>query len=245
MKIILHTAKAPINARTEFAQSTWKGNFELRVVECERTAKDIGCTRGCYYVKDIYDKSLELNDDDIFCYINSDCALVPEWTDIIVPIIAKFGCAYSHRVEVSKFGRMFHANDFINHNTSLGVDFMAFTPAWWKAHRDKFPDGVIGHEGHDFPIVYYMRKSGFDRMPPVIWHERHLSFWNRPHNLQDHPVQKEVRRRLVEWTKTEPGSERYLSKGAYLFCSIYTPNEYFHYSDLHQRQLQRWKYVGP
>lgn len=200
----LHTARAPENARTIFAKKTWGDH---RVIDCARTAKDIGCDRGCFYVKDIFDKSL--NSDDIFAYANNDVALVPEWRDAIVNAVLAYGCAYSHRVDVPKFEKIYGMQDLIQQRSYPGADLFAFTPAWWREHRDTFPDVVLGYEGWDFAAQWLMRESGFDRLPVLCYHEAHQAFWSRSENLQNHPVQKVCRERLTKWAK-EAGAQGHI-----------------------------------
>jgi hypothetical protein len=220
MKIILATSKAPHNERSDFAMSTWIGADEVREIECARTAADIGCKRGCFYVKDVFDQALALEPDDIFIYLNNDCALASGWRDILVPAVQKFGCAYSHRAIVAKFFKPLTMKDISRLPADLGTDLMAFQPAWWLKYRDEFPEGVFSHEGFDFAVAWYMRKAGFDRIPPILYHEKHASFWNKALNLQHNPVQIVVRKRLTEWA-CKVGAQKYLGSN-YLFKSIYT-----------------------
>ena len=220
MKVILATAKAPHNRRSDFAMRTWVGADEVREIECARTAADIGCRRECFYIKDLYDESLKLAPDDIFVFMNNDCALVSGWADVLIPAVYQFGVAYSHRAIVQKFTKPLSLKDIANLKTDLGMDLIAFRPAWWMKYRDEFPDAVHSHEGYDFAAIWYARKEGFDRMPAIIYHEAHPSFWNRSENLQNDPVQKHVRKLLTEWAH-KVGAQKYLGSN-YLFKSIYT-----------------------
>ena len=212
MKMVIFTVKSPDNPRNEFAQRTWLG-AEVHIIDCERTTKT-----GCFYVRDVFDKAL-LIPGDAYVFMNSDIALVPEWLDIIAPAVEKFGVAYAHRVDVTKFSKQLTLKDLAQSKANLGMDLFAFKPEWWQKYRNEFPDGIIGREGWDFAAVFYARKTGFDRIPPIIYHEAHPSFWNRQHNLQGHPDQKEARKTLTEWAH-KVGAQKYLGSN-YLFKSIY------------------------
>lgn len=217
-RVILLSAEGPPNARTVFAEKTWCDAEIHHLKIIHRDARDIGDERGCYYVKDLLDFSLMLS-GDVFVYINNDVALVPEWKNVILPFVSQFGCAFGHRLEVKKFEkRLSLAECNADQMPYCGADIIAFTPAWWKAHRDNFPDAVLGYEGWDFVAQWLMRKSGFRSMPTVCYHEMHNSYWKDV--LTTHPAQIKVRNTLVEWAKAN-GAEKYLwAPNGYLFKSM-------------------------
>lgn len=216
-RVILLTATGAENKRTEFAQGTW-GGAEIHRLNLLRNAADIGCDRGCYYVKDVMDMSLVMS-GDVFVYVNNDIALVENWKEHVLPAVKKYGCAFSNRLNIPSFLPMnFHE---VNSGTAYcGADLFAFTPEWWKKQRDSFPDVVLGYEGWDFVMQWLMLRSGFQRLPTLCYHENHASFWSRPENLELHPAQKICRERLITWARNN-GAEKYLfAPHGFLFKSM-------------------------
>jgi hypothetical protein len=226
--IVLATALAPHNRRTDFAMSTWTG--DVREIECARTAADIGCTRGCYYFKDVFDEALKLAPDDVFCYLNNDVALVPEWT-MLVPQARARGCAASNRIDIAKFTRPLDLSQIMGGERFPGKDLFVFTPAWWRQVRDDLPDVVLGYEGFDFVLFWKMQENGARFSLPVCYHERHEAFWRQPENIHENPVQAYNRKLCREWIIARGGAPA-CANGFYcpfLFGSIHE-GENFHLS---------------
>jgi hypothetical protein len=159
--------------------------------------------------------------------VNNDIALVPEWMEAVVPAVLAHGCAYSHRVDVNKFSQHHTMQEFAQARGYPGADLFAFTPAWWKAQRDHFPDkAVLGYEGWDFVMQWIMRKSGFDKLPYLCYHEQHQAFWARSENLQSHPVQTIIREQLTQWAK-ENGAQGHIgAQHNFLFHGILNEDDW-------------------
>ncbi len=196
-RVILLTADGPQSPRTEFARSTHTG-AEYHIVKCMRTASDMGDEKGCYYVNDIFDLSLQLS-GDVFCYVNNDVALVPEWKDVLLPAVKEFGCAFSQRMDVPKFDKPLTLADLPGKPSYIGTDVFAFTPQWWRETRDNFPLLPLGYEGWDAVMTYLMCQSGFKRGPMICYHESHgVAWWNQTHRDR-HPAILANRQRQVTW----------------------------------------------
>ncbi len=197
--IVIATAKAPHNRRVDFATNTWTRADKVVEIECARSD-----SRGCYYAKDVYDAALRLAPGDIFCYLNNDVALVPEWPDIIVPEVRRNSCACSGRVEVERFETPLHLYDLNHADAFEGRDFFAFTPGWWRQVRGTIPDLLLGYDSYDFVICETMHQCGAMPLPPVCYHEIHPAFWRLPENIDNHPGQVYNRELRLQWLANKP-----------------------------------------
>jgi hypothetical protein len=202
MKIILATAKAPHNRRVEFAMRTWVG-AEIREIECRRTSAELGDARECYFFKDVYDESLNLEPDQLFCYLNNDVALVPEWQEILIPAVQSFGSAASSRVEVPKFEEQLKLNQIRGGCSHGGKDVFAFFPAWWQQVRNSLPDLLLGYAGYDFVVFKTMLETGGKEVEPICFHETHIPFWRTV--PPDHPVYIKERELCEKWGTEKEG----------------------------------------
>lgn len=212
--IVIATAKAPHNQRVEFAMSTWTGANEVREIECTRTSADIGDSRKCYYAKDVYNEALKLKPDDIFVYLNNDVALVPEWSQIVIPHVETKGCASSNRIDILKFEHHLVLDQIIHGVKFPGKDLFAFTPAWWYQVRGEIPDVLLGYEGYDFVMWWTMLQSGAPELVPICYHEAHVPFWRKEENIHVHPGQCHNRTLCKEWAISK-GAQCWLSNPAY------------------------------
>jgi hypothetical protein len=192
MKIVVATAKAPHNRRVDFAMNTWTG-AEIVEIECER----VGDSRGCYYFKDVFDFAFKLNSDDIFCYLNNDVALVPEWLEIIVPTVQSFGSVDGPRVEVAKFETPLTLNQIVNGTRHGGRDIFAFKPQWWREVHDNLPDLLLGYEGFDFVVTKTIDHTGGQDIAPICYHEKHIPVWQT--KLLGHSVRDREKALLEKW----------------------------------------------
>jgi len=211
-RVLLFTTGPSNNKRAQFALKTFQDSgvefHEIR--NLARCVQDEAAGFMAFYIKDLFDFSRILS-GDIFVFINNDCALIPEWKEIVLPAVARYGCAFSRRVDVKRFNRYLTLEDIRGKGGYIGADLAAFTPAWWERRRDEFPDVAIGMEGWDAALQWIMHCDGFEEIQPVCYHQVHSdSFWRRPSVLQDHPAQKEQRRRLIEWAEKN-GLSRFLN----------------------------------
>ncbi len=105
---------------------------------------------------------------------------------------------YSHRRNFTRFPKriLSSAEIAVRGEEFVGVDMVAFTPAWWASNKDKFPDLVLGCEGWDWVFKYW---PGAIRLPDCVYHEYHYPpYWmaNR-----DCPGERWNKRLVWEWAK--------------------------------------------
>lgn len=155
----------------------YKTDPEMRTAD-----KTLGDARAVPYVRDMIEKGLGLveGDDDIVLVTNSDVGFSVGFANDLRKQCAVFGACFGYR---SDFGRLgdeaasFGKVETMAGHWSGGLDVMAFTVGWLKAHGDKLPDCVLG--SRDWDIVYrdiikYLRGG---ELVASHWHETHHSDW--------------------------------------------------------------------
>jgi hypothetical protein len=209
-------------ARLARAASTWKHGF-LREVPTEvlrRTSdKVMNDTRRLPFIKDLVEyilgwsfpeqvrDVLHLPDTpmvktirDSECLImltNTDTCLCSNVTQILLDEV-NVQLMYSHRRNFTRFPkRILSSAEIAERGDEFkGVDMVAFTPAWWRENRDKFPDLVLGCEGWDWVFKYW---PGAKQLPDCVYHEYHYP----PYWMANRQCPAEIwnKRRVWEWAK--------------------------------------------
>lgn len=212
--LLLHYKYTPKDTdaarRNDFAYETWKNLLrtdpDLIMVDVgpfKRDSSSVGCSRRTAFVKDLFDEGsrlARLHDADVL-YINNDVAVVSSTTAAVREQLRRYPCCCGQRKDVPKFSAVLQDRHLQSQISNGGTDLFAFTSDWWDSVRGKFPDVLLGTEGWDFVMKCYIRSSGFTKMPVVVYHENHCSFWKRPENLTKSPAQVHNRKLCIEWAK--------------------------------------------
>lgn len=195
-------------------------NIVYREEDVIRNGSTIGDKRKLPFVKDMIDWAVSKSwEGSILCLTNTDNCLTPEAPYVIREHMVKGDCCYSRRVDVAD-AKIPYTRDMLARSKSYaGKDLFAFTPDWWRRHRDDFPDLLLGCEGWDHVMSVLMNASSEHAKidPPIVYHERHTPYWSRaPRN---DPGQAHNRRLCIQWA-VKSGHKNHLTSGRYLFAAI-------------------------
>ena len=187
--------------RMQQAQETWKEFYkrdrygvlqaEFKLEKEQRSSLDIGEKRAVPFIKDVFNFGINLYPDcRLFLYTNSDISLVKDGLDLIRGSLNKWGCGYSHRLDLDKkdFPKEFITKEQLIAllplgNWGAGSDTFFFTREWWEEVEEGFPDALVGFEGWDFCMTATMLRGGLPA--PIKWityHQKHLPYW-KEHRL--------------------------------------------------------------
>lgn len=180
--------------RNDFAASTWAPEYRTaRWVPLpfgegllRRSSGDapIHDERPIPFMHDVIELAMNLNpedlqDWDIIAWTNADSCFTPGLTGKMLEIVERHGCAYTHRWD-------FHTKivEPLTHEGLVrrgewypGTDACFFTVGWWRAHRDEYPDMLVGREQNDEVLRQLIKRHGGLEVPAAIYHEKHPSFW--------------------------------------------------------------------
>jgi hypothetical protein len=164
--------------RVHLALRTWELEYAhgwrsipLKPIEQTRDSSTIADSRPMPFVKDVIGNALLQNpaDTDIIAFTNADVCFCPGLTGWILDVVPRHGAAFF------------------------------FTVAWWKAHRDEYPDMILGREQCDEVLRQLVKRHGGIEIPGAIYHEKHPSFWDRPENHGPNPGNRHNRRLAKKW----------------------------------------------
>lgn len=198
--------------------------WELAIHELkpgQRSSADLGDPRKLPYIKDVIDfGAANAADDDILVFTNADTNLLGDVPNVVRDKLAAGACCYSRRVDVADAVLPYTREVLAQYRAHVGADLFAFSAGWWRAHRDEFPDLLIGCEGWDWIARRVLERHNPDAEinPAVIYHERHSPQWAWSKNIHANPGQQWNRRICEEWARDNgfesalfaPGESQYL-----------------------------------
>lgn len=153
------------------------------------------------YVKDLLDYAAArvYSDNDLIVLTNTDTCFSADLTELL----NYRQLAVGRRRDFQQLSDILAPNEVRNGQPYCGADLFAMTAGWWKAHRDEFPDMIIGCEAWDAVLAQLMLRRGAEETWDFVYHERHPSHWEQPHNKYSLPGQIHNLRlaatRLREW----------------------------------------------
>lgn len=124
------------------------------------------------YVKDLLDQSLIIQQPLVLA--NLDILPCPDIRRKLADALRKHGAVASYRREIPVFTH--HLSDAeIRKCTRVyaGIDLIAVTPAWWKEHRDKYPDMLFATEAWDYLLRWFIPENGGKLFHYLIYHVDH------------------------------------------------------------------------
>jgi|ERR1700722_87979 len=201
------------NPRILRARATWEDLrrdpdytiIEHRLVNGQRSSKDLGDTRTLPYITDIIDRGCTepATDKDIVVFSNSDVALVPEALAVLRQKMEKMDCCFSRRVDVLNFDTRHTLNTLKGKSAHVGADLFAFRIGWWKEHRDEIPAVFLAAEGWDAVSRWWCLKHNpkAEIETPICFHAVHRPFWSRPSQIHTNPAQIYNRKVCEEWVR--------------------------------------------
>lgn len=192
-KILLVTAPFDCQDSSEVrrfatARKTWEAHFNTGVVldfpldNPPRSSISIGDMRAIPYLRDLLDYGCaRAMPEDIVAYANLDlCFAANVVPQILTTIQASGGvcCAWRRNRK--------HRGDALPGSVRSaqmdgGIDLVAVTPAWWKAHRDKIPDMFVAGNFWDYCFRIYAEQEtkGTCYMDDGTFHEPHAGMMER------------------------------------------------------------------
>ena len=188
-----YPATGDAKRRNDYAMSTWSPHFNsgemlpLTVSDAAlpRTSADVGDDKPVPYIKDLFDLGAAMaQEEDIIVYANRDICLTQDAAEKIRESVAGSNgicCAIRRNIyRPLQPGKIYKT--VLNCWPDNGIDLFAVTPKWWREHREKIPDLLIGREAWD-AVFRWMAADELPAgstaflMDDVIYHEFHDSMW--------------------------------------------------------------------
>lgn len=185
--------------RYAFTKTTWEAEWPLAnwhpkpltdgmFKRNSRTVlKDV---RTVPFIKDMIELGIEhAADDDVIVLSNADTCFMKGIGKAILRDTKAFGALSAHRWDFDKGNEPEHHFDLMRGVWYCGCDLFAFTVAWWKKHRDEYPDMLLGTEAWDWMFRELIKLSGGPEWHTGTWHHRHTPFWHGPRVKNSNPAQ--------------------------------------------------------
>ena len=183
------------------AEATWV-DFDNYGISPSRTGESEGVAeKDVPFVKDVINEGLTIADPIIFT--NADTSFVIEAPDILESnIMSGKEVLYSNRFDNLRQERHQLSLDRIRKTGQKvhdGADLFLITRNWWGQVEDDFPDLLIGFEGWDAVMKWYMDWEEAKLDPPIVYHEVHgWAYWQMKRfesqgNKYNHKL-------LIEWS---------------------------------------------
>lgn len=204
---------AETSRRLGFAWMTWQHeknqggaiwhDRQLRGDEIKRTSLDLGDTRPVPFVRDVIEKAIDYapSSPDIVALTNSDVCFTPGLTGWVLDRVRRHGAAFTHRWDFHRGIERPLVNEEEVRRGELypGSDAFFFTVAWWRRHRDEFPDMLLGREQWDEVFRQLVKRHGGLEIPAAIYHEKHAGFWEDPEQRRTNAGNIHNRRLARKW----------------------------------------------
>lgn len=196
--------------RHKAARATWQlcydaGNWmELPLTPdmAPRTAKGIGDPRDLLFMRDLIEfaRPFAKGANDIIVVSNSDVAFVDGFTHDVLSAVEQHGAFFTHRWDVAGPLRPLSKEAVKRQKWYPGSDVFGFSKSWWDKHGRIYPDMITGAEFVDAVLrqLIKMRASTTAEIHAAVYHEKHVSHWERNRNS---PAQLHNRELAEKWFK--------------------------------------------
>ena len=197
-------------ARNDFAEKSWQQIPDITTIRVHdsaftRSSKDLGDERPVPYVKDLIgmlESRVVLNDDDVIMLTNMDTILHTGIKAFLHKDALYYGCRRELEKDVEKPLTTTQISKLaLAHESS--ADVFIFTFGWWKEHKDKYPDMLLGCQWWDTCMIDLMestkKKGDVIRITNHIYHRTHNPFWFSGDNMFTNPGQIHNRKLSREW----------------------------------------------
>jgi hypothetical protein len=194
--------------RVELSRYTWiaewvTGPWKCAPLDSEpRDSRTVGDSRPMPFVKDVINSAFYwgASDSDAIAFTNADVCFTPGLTGWILDTVPRHGAAYSHRWDFARLDKPLSNEAQVQRGKWYpGSDAFFFTVGWWKAHRDEYPDMILGREQCDEVLRQLVKRHGGREIKAAIYHEKHESFWDRPENHGPNEGNRHNRRLARKW----------------------------------------------
>jgi hypothetical protein len=183
--------------RNRAARRTWAAtdvmgkriSVSIRLEDLPRTFHDKD--RQMVFVRDLIDAAAAKceSKNDVILLCNSDTCFAVDFYDKVVEKLKTCSAFCGPRRDFARLDDMLTPDQIRTGQDYVGTDLFVFTPQWWSANRNQFPDMVFGAEAWDLIARETMLKQGSTPLMDVIYHERHPGRWSRSENRYTLPSQ--------------------------------------------------------
>lgn len=165
-------------------------NLSFTETEAARSSLDVGDTAWVPFLRDILDFGCaHALEEDVVAYTNLDIAFTSRMPEQVIAKAQEHGVCVVWR-RTMPYDPAYLMKSCRNGLQDGGVDFVAVTPAWWREHREKIPDVLIGGDRWDYIFRTYAERVAGPScyLADGCCHAPHPSFGSR--NGHDTPRQK-------------------------------------------------------
>lgn len=173
--------------RFDYAMKTWRLHFNhgtllefpVTTSTFSRSSSDMGDASPAPFVVDVLDYGCHFaRPEDVVVYCNRDIALTTTAPSRILSHASHHGISIGLRRAMTPNPNHYY-HSVMNCKRDGGVDMVAVRPDWWKTHRSKYPDMLIGREGWDWVMrrlaEELVGKNAY--LDDCLIHEPHDSWW--------------------------------------------------------------------
>lgn len=197
--------------RMDFARCTWRReqaswfwmDREFQAEHEKRSSAALDDPRPVPFVKDVIEYAIGpewVESHDIVAFSNADVSFVPGLSGWILDRMAREECAFTHRRDFERLTHTIESEADARRGAWYpGSDAFFFTVAWWRRHRDEYPDMLLGREQSDEVLRQLIKRHGGREIPDAIYHEKHRSFWEHDGNKESNPGNQYNRRLARKW----------------------------------------------
>jgi hypothetical protein len=206
-------------ARIDMADRSWEFHFaQSDFIEVPYKSE------GLPKIRDILDHACSMAlPEDIVAYANADAGLTTLAYELIVAGVARGnGVTCCGERNMKPEPGIFY-KDVTHCKSRGGIEVIAMTPQWWKLHREKMPDMLIGREAWDTVFATLAEEwadghaiadiGNTDLWPAskahtdnVCWHEEHFGNWQNNRMSEEGRYNRELARAFF----TERGNTKAL-----------------------------------
>lgn len=145
------------------------------------------------YVKDILRAASEGKKvEDIFVFTNSDICVSSDCCFKITMALQSIDAAYCFRRDFNRIEKIIPDEVIPRGQHYVGSDLYAFRLGWWLKYGPEFPNLLLGREAWDSVLRILIEQTHPGQqvtLHNLIYHERHASVWENPHNRRTIPSQ--------------------------------------------------------
>lgn len=219
-------------ARTTWVQLSgthpqWRYN-EMPDCRFTRSSRNIGDTKFVPFLKDVIECGVTLSrsDNDVIVFTNADNCLAQNTFDVVSETLERYPACVSQRYNYERLDHTWKPTANTDGGVFLpGFDLFAFTVSWWKEHKSKVADMLIGYEAWDCMLECVVRWNGGIILPePVVYHEYHEQHWHI--NRLTSPGQRYNLETFASWALRMGKYEEVKNTHSYSFEAIQSMNQY-------------------
>lgn len=171
-----HTYTGASKERHERARATWSYKVQdIHTRDLHRSGVTTG-DRDMPFVRDLLAYAFERTSPcGAVILTNGDIGLLPETDDRLRRLLAHKGAAFCWRRTHNAPPVDYAAN--VSGSYDGGMDMIAVTAEWWRAHGASAPDQLFGRAEWDVTWRDYITRTGGGELYGTCWHIAHDGDW--------------------------------------------------------------------